>query len=413
MASLHNVSTKRLLALSAAGLLAVTGDVASAELSVASRSAVDAGSVASSTVAVKGPSVGEAATAKAPRLKTRVVARGLDIPWDVAVLPGGDWLITERDRLRLSIRTAPGQTRVLADTPKGFWSSGETGLMSIVADPRVAKNGRFYTCTGFNAAGSPEIRVIAWHLNEAHTAARRVERLLTGIEITGGRHAGCRLRFDPRGALYVGTGDAAVGTNPQNLRSLNGKVLRLNRFTGRPWPTNPWPRAANRHRRYVYTYGHRNVQGLAYRRGDRMWSVEHGTDRDDEVNRLFPGANYGWNPVPRYNESAPMTDFSLPGRQRAARWKSGFPTLATSGATWVRGAEWGAYGGTLAVCALKASKLLFMRFDDAQFRAVRVPAAMNGTFGRLRSVVQTSSGSLLVTTANGGGTDKIIRVSPQ
>ena len=144
-----------------------------------------------------------------------------------------------------------------------------------------------------------------------------------------------------------------------------------------------------------------------------MWSVEHGTDRDDEVNRLFPGANYGWNPVPGYNESAPMTDFSLPGRQRAARWKSGYPTLATSGAVWVRGAEWGAFRGTLAVCALKASKLLFMRFAEGRFRAVNAPAAMNGTFGRLRSVVQTSSGSLLVTTANGGGTDKIIRVTPR
>ena len=145
MASLPKVTTKRLVALTAAGLLAVAGDVASAGLSAASRSAVEVGPVVNFTVAAS-PFRGPPATARAPTLRTRVVARGLDIPWDVAVLPGGDWLITERDRQRISIRTAPGQARVLADTPRGFWSSGETGLMSIVADPRVAKNDRFYTC---------------------------------------------------------------------------------------------------------------------------------------------------------------------------------------------------------------------------------------------------------------------------
>lgn len=343
-----------------------------------------------------------------------MVARGLDIPWDIAVLPTGSWLITERDRERISLRTAPGQRRVLANTPPGFWHAGETGMMSIVADPRVAKNDRFYTCNGFYAGDHPEVRVTAWRLNEARTGVRRLGPLLTGIDITStGRHGGCRLRFDPNGTLYVGTGDAAISTNPQDLKSLNGKVLRLNRFSGKPSPTNPWPNATNRHRRYIYTYGHRNVQGLAFRPGDRMWSVEHGTYRDDEVNRLFPGANYGWDPGPGYDESAPMTDFSLPGKQHGARWKSGDPTIATSGATWVRGRQWGSYRGTLAVCALKASKLVFMRFDGGRFVGARVPAVTNRTYGRLRSVVQTKSGALLVTTANGGGTDKIIKITPR
>jgi aldose sugar dehydrogenase len=351
---------------------------------------------------------------RAPRLHVHVVVRGLDIPWDVAVLPSGAWLITERDRQRILLRMPRGHIRVLAKHPGGFWSSGETGLMSIVADPRVRANSRFYTCTGFYAVDHPEIRVIAWRLNASRTAAHRIGALLSGIDTVSGRHGGCRLRFDPRGAMYVGTGDAAVGTHPQDLHSLNGKVLRLNRFTGRPWPSNPWRHAKNRHKRFIYTYGHRNVQGLAFRPHDRMWSVEHGTYRDDEVNRLLPGANYGWNPVPGYDETKPMTDFSLPGRQRGARWRSGDPTLATSGASWVRRAKWGAYRGTLAVAALKASKLLFMKFDASNRVVwVKVPAALNGTYGRLRSVVQTKSGALLVTTSNGGGTDKILRVVPR
>ena len=96
-----------------------------------------------------------------------------------------------------------------------------------------------------------------------------------------------------------------------------------------------------------------------------LWSVEHGSFRDDEVNRLVPGGDYGWNPVPGYNESVPMTDQSLPGRQQEAAWSSGDPTIATSGATWVRGSQWGSLEGTLAVAVLKDSEMIFLRFDDA------------------------------------------------
>ena len=355
-----------------------------------------------------------AAAATVPTLHTRVVMRNLDIPWDVAVLPRGSWLVTERDRERVLLRRPGGGVRVLARTPAGFWHSNETGLMSVVADPDVATNSRFYLCTGYRSStGRTDIRVVVWRLSADRTRARQVDTLLSGIGITSGRHGGCRLRIDPGGSLWVGTGDAVVGTSPQNLRSLNGKVLRLDRFTGKPWPTNPWIHAASVKRRYVHDYGHRNVQGLAWRPGGGMWAVEHGTDRDDEVNRLRAGGNYGWDPGPAYDESTPMTDYRLPGRQIGARWKSGYPTVATSGAVWVRGNRWGAYRGTLAVCALKASRLLFMKFDDrGRLLWVRTPPALRGTYGRLRSVVQTPAGNLLVTTANGSGNDRIIRVSP-
>ncbi len=340
--------------------------------------------------------------------------RHLDIPWDIAVLPSGSWLVTERDRFRITLRHPDGSRIVLADHPSGFWASGETGMMSIAADPRVIRNDRFYTCNGDVSTGTPEVRVVAWKLSQNRTAAHRVGPLLTGIQATSGRHGGCRIRFDPLGAMWVGTGDAAVGTNPQNLRSLNGKVLRLNRFTGKPWPTNPWPGAKNANRRYIYNYGHRNVQGLAWRPGDTMWNIEHGTDRDDEVNRDVKGGNYGWNPVPGYDESTPMTDYSLPGRQIGARWRSGYPTIATSGGVWVTGERWGGYRGTLAVCALVGERMVLMRFDgDNTLRWTKTPAALDGRYGRLRSVVQTPSGALLVTTANGGGSDVVLRVTPR
>jgi glucose/arabinose dehydrogenase len=341
----------------------------------------------------------------------------LDVPWDIAILPDGSWLVTERDRLRITLRSPDGSRVVVADQPAGFWAAGETGLMSIVADPTFDANRRFYTCSGFTAGGRQDIRVYAWRLSPSENAAHRVGLLLKGIQTTSGRHGGCRLRFDPDGRLYVGTGDSAVGTNPQNLHSLNGKILRMNRFTGKPSVGNPWEHAKNLKKRYIWNYGHRNVQGLAWRPGDVMWTIEHGTDRDDEVNRAVKGGNYGWNPVPGYDESTPMTDYSLPGVQIDAKWRSGYPTIATSGATWVRGKRWGAYRGTLAVCALAGSKLLFMKFGaDNHLVWVKTPGALDGDFGRLRSVVQAPSGALLVTTSNGGGGgggDRIIRVTPR
>lgn len=203
-----------------------------------------------------------------------------------------------------------------------------------------------------------------------------------------------------------------MGANPQNLRSLNGKVLRLNRMTGKPWPKNPWSHAANPKRRYLLTYGHRNVQGLAQRRDGSLWSVEHGSWRDDEVNRLVRRGNYGWHPVPGYNEEVPMTDQSLPGPQQAARWRSGTPTIATSGAAWVHGRRWGPLNGTLAVAALNGSRVVFLKFGPhGALRWTRTPPALR-RFGRLRSVTSLPGGDLLVTTANSTG-DKVLRVSPR
>ncbi|HEY7044918.1 MAG TPA: PQQ-dependent sugar dehydrogenase [Nocardioidaceae bacterium] len=381
------------------------------------RASVDSGVPSATGASALAGVAGHHQRKRLPALRTHVVMPHLDIPWDISVMPSGAWLVTERDRQRILLHLPGGGRRVLSNGPAGIWSSGETGLMSIVHDPRVARNNRFYTCNGWERNGHHDIRVLAWRLNRGRTHARIVDTLVSGIQITSGRHGGCRLRFDRAGALWVGTGDSTVGTNPQNLHSLNGKLLRLNRFSGRPWPTNPWVHAPNRHKRFIFNYGHRNVQGLAVRPGGGIWSVEHGTDRDDEVNRGARGGNFGWNPVPGYDESTPMTDFSLPGRQIGARWRSGFPTLATSGAVWVRGKKWGRYNGTLAVCALKASELLFMKFDrHGRFRWMRTPPAMRGRYGRLRSVALTHNHDLLVTTSNGGGGsggDRVIRVSPR
>jgi glucose/arabinose dehydrogenase len=293
-----------------------------------------------------------------------------------------------------------------------MWASGETGLMGLTLDKGFSTNRRFYTCQGAIANGTPSVRVVAWSMNRTRTHATRLGALVTGIQATSGRHGGCRLLITRSGALLVGTGDAAVGTNPRNLRSLNGKVLRMNRMTGAPWPANPRIGSPYRKTRYVLTWGHRNVQGLAQRADGTLWSVEHGTYRDDEVNRLVADGDYGYNPVPGYNEDVPMTDHGLPGPQRSARWRSGNPTIATSGAAWVKGSAWGSFNGTLAVAALKGNRVVFMKFDSSgTLQWTRTPAVLRN-YGRLRSVTRTANGDLLITTGNGTN-DAILRVHPR
>ena len=339
---------------------------------------------------------------------------GLDIPWDVTFLPSGAMLVTERDRERIWLLPRGGMPRVVAKQPPGMWHNGETGLMGIVVHPRFTQNRLFYTCNGFNAGGVNDIRVVKWRLNDQGTEATLLRPIVTGLPVSSGRHGGCRLRFGRTGALYVGTGDAAVGTNPRDLHSLGGKVLRVRPRSGAGWPTNPFPHATDPDKRRIYTYGHRNVQGLALRPGGRMWSVEHGPDRDDEVNRLVRGGDYGWHPVPGYNESVPMTDHSLAGDQVSARWSSGYPTVATSGATWLSDPRWGNWQGRLAVAALKNSSLRVMHFDRrGALLGVSIPAALEGTYGRLRTAQMGPDGALYVTTSNGGGADRVLRVVPR
>jgi aldose sugar dehydrogenase len=363
-----------------------------------------------------GPPGPEAPAKGFPTLRVTTVAGALDHPWDVKPIGRGRLLLTERDRARLSI-IDDGRRQTVAFPSRKVWVSGETGLMGMAVDPAFGENHRVYTCQGgFLAGGGHDVHVTAWRL---HVADRRVTRLRTlvgHLPTSSGRHGGCRLLITRSGALLVGTGDAAIGTNPRDRTSYGGKTLRLDRFTGEPWPDNRWADAADPVKRYIHTWGHRNVQGLAQRADGTLWSVEHGPDRDDEVNLLRNGADYGWNPVPGYHESVPMTDRSLPGRQVPARWRSGFPTLATSGADWLpttRSSGWGSYRGTLAVAALKASRVLFMRFDaSGHVQWVEVPDVLT-RYGRLRAVTTLPSGDLLVTTDNGGGQDRILRVRPR
>ncbi|SFK33445.1 PQQ-dependent sugar dehydrogenase [Geodermatophilus ruber] len=351
-----------------------------------------------------------------PALEVTELADGLDHPWDVGQAPDGTLLVDERGGGLSAVRPDGTVQEVEADFDDLF-ARGETGLMGLVLDPGFADNRRFYTCQGRRDGGDASIAVVAWTVDPDWRAATRVaDPLLGGIPVNegSGRHGGCRLRFDPTGALLVSTGDNADSRNAQDRGTLAGKVLRIDPATGEPATGNPFAGQDGAAAR-LFTYGHRNVQGLAVRPGSgQVFAAEHGPDRDDEVTLLRPGGNGGFAPHgPGYGEFVPMTDPALPDVMPPT-WASGAPTVAPSGATFLDGDQWQTYDGLLLLGLLRGEGVLALRLaDDGTLQEqFRVPE-LEGAYGRIRTVQQGTDGALYVTTDNGDGTDRLLRVTPR
>jgi glucose/arabinose dehydrogenase len=330
---------------------------------------------------------------------------GLDHPWDLAFAPGG-WLVYTERPGGISAAHDDGSGRRLLLRPPDLFVNSEGGTLGLAVDPGFAGNRRIYVCYSSTA---PDVRVVRYVVNADFTAVTGATPILTGAPVTSGRHAGCRPRFGPDGMLWVGTGDAATGTVPQDLASLGGKVLRID-TNGNAAPGNPALGSGADGR--IWSFGHRNVQGIAFAPGAPAWhgfQVEHGTDRNDEVNRLVAG-NFGWDPVPGYDESQPMTDLTkFPGAVRAS-WSSGYPTIAPSGATFLTGAQWRSWNGALAVAVLKGQQVRVFFPQPNGVLTGDVVTLARGV--RLRSAVEGPDGLLYLATDARPGGDQIWKITP-
>ncbi|MBN1529219.1 MAG: PQQ-dependent sugar dehydrogenase [Thermoleophilaceae bacterium] len=342
-----------------------------------------------------------------PRFTVTPVVTGLTNPWDVG-FASGTMIYTERPG-RISAFVG-GQKRLLA-APADVIRASEAGMMGLAVDPQFAANRYIFTCHASTLGAAPgDVRVVRWRVNDDFTGLTDRTDIITGAPVNPagelGRHSGCRPRFGPDGNLWIGTGDAAIGTAPQSRTSLGGKILRVDR-NGNGVAGNQGGGFDPR----VYSYGHRNTQGIAFRSSDGLAvSVEHGSTQDDELNRLTTG-NFGWNPVPGYNEAVPMTDLAeFPDAVRAL-WRSGTPTIAPSGATFLEGAQWKGWQNALAMAVLKDKKLQLFGLN-AQGGVTGSGVAITDR-GRLRTAVQGPDGNLYISTDNGGTADVILRVVPQ
>ncbi|MEU6269397.1 PQQ-dependent sugar dehydrogenase [Saccharopolyspora shandongensis] len=353
-------------------------------------------------------------------LRVEIVAAGLEHPWDIGFLPDGTALVSQRPgRLALLADHRPGAlVRPVQADLGDVLAEGEGGMMGLLMHPAFADNRRFITCQTHQENGvAVDVRLITWRLSEDGSRADRVGDLLTGLPVNpNGRHSGCGLAVAEDGALLVSTGDTARPAIAQDRGSLGGKVLRMNIDTGAPLSDNPFIASPNPHERLLYTYGHRNPQGVAPRPGGQVFVAEHGPDVDDEINLLRPGGNYGWDPSRggaerSYDESVPMTDLHRFPDAVKAVWSSGDHTEAICAATFLTGPQWDRFDGMLAVTALKGTKLLLFEVrPDGTIDEVAIPPELNDTHGRLRAARQGPDGALYVTTSNGTD-DKVLRIT--
>ena len=340
--------------------------------------------------------------------------------WDLA-FPGGSFppVYTENDSGVLYARESGADVAhplgSVHQFDANFDPDGEGGLMGIAFSPSFngTSDRRAFVCY----STTTDNRVARFDVDFSAPANAMLSNwtpIVTGLPHAN-IHNGCRVRFQPgTGALFVSTGDATTATGPQSTTALAGKVLRID-TDGNPWPGNisgqRW-----------YTRGHRNPQGLAFRPGSNApFSVEHGPDVNDEVNRLVNGADAGWNPnngAGVYDQSQPMTNSSLdPGNTMTPVWQSGGVTVAPSGATFLSGAQWKNWNGALVVACLDGSpdvgqRLLVMHLDAAGNTLTSSPVTALSRSVRLRSAVEGPDGNLYVVTDGVGGAGQIWLIAP-
>jgi len=335
-----------------------------------------------------------------------VVASGLRIPWALAFAPDGRLFFTERPgRLRV-IEAGQLRPQPVAELPVA--AAGEGGLLGLALDPDFGANGYLYVMYTYRQGQALRNRISRLTLKGPQAGDEMV--LLDGI-LGAANHDGGRLKIGPDGKLYATCGDAQQRDLAQARDSLNGKILRLNRDGTIP-ADNPFPGSP------VYSFGHRNPEGLAWQSGTgRLYATEHGPSGEmglcclDELNLIVPGGNYGW-PV--------VTDAPGDPRFLDPVLHSGADTWAPSGAAFYEGEAFPAWRGDLFFGALRGEHLHRLRLGGADGRTVlQEERLFVGQFGRLRDVVLGPDGALYLTTSNQDGRgrpaandDRILRVAP-
>ncbi|MFC5678478.1 PQQ-dependent sugar dehydrogenase [Aeromicrobium endophyticum] len=342
------------------------------------------GTASSATAPTDAPPTGTP-TSAAPVTPTiaSTVASGLAVPWGIAFLPSGDALVSQRDDGTIVRIGADGTVAPLGEVPGARGrAGGEGGLLGLALSPDDDGVLFAYVST------STDNRVVRMTLTGDTLGSP--DAVLTGIPV-GARHHGGRLLFAPDGTLFVSTGDAGNGRLAQDRDSLAGKILRIDQ-DGAPHPDNPF---GNR----TWSYGHRNVEGLAFDAGGRLWATEFGDKSADELNVSRRGQNYGW---PRVEGTG--------GGRGLVDPKVTWPTDEASPAG-IAIVDQVAYVG-----ALQGECLFAVPLDGGS--AGTPVAYFAGDYGRVRSVAAAPDGSVWVTTSNTDGRgdprradDRILRIT--
>jgi glucose/arabinose dehydrogenase len=392
-----------------------------------------------------------AASGAAPNLSHSVVLSKLDSPWDMAFLPNGTMFFTEKC-LGLSVRKPDGAVVKLLGMKdaKGYatgasdlFCEGQAGMAGVAVDPNFSSNRFIYVYSTSSMTAPGTNRVMRMKVNDAITAVSDRTDIVTDIPYKPrasdhpfggpGAHNGGRIRFSPKdGYLYVTTGDTHNGSVPTSPTLIGGKVLRIDR-DGKAAPANGAPAGFDPR---VFTYGHRNPQGLTFRPGTQQpFTAENGPWHSDEVTALVPGGNAGWDPRPNmagrgacpdnYCGYSPNQMGAMDPKQRAAfmpmtdtktypnamkpAWNNDGLSQGMFGATFLSGPQWKGWDGQMIVGLTGigihgtpvGNRLDLLNIAADGGSATRTTVNLPMPAARFRSVVQGPDGNLYVAVDEG------------
>jgi glucose/arabinose dehydrogenase len=293
------------------------------------------------------------------------IATNLDVPWGIAFLPDGSALIAERDSGAIQHMPQPGVVTHLGGVA-GVAARGEGGLLGLAASGQTVFA---YLTT------AQDNRVVTMRFDGS--SPTEPSPILTGIP-AGSIHDGGRIAFGPDGKLYVATGESGNPGLAQDRSSLGGKILRINPDGSIP-PDNPNPASP------VWSFGHRNIQGLAWDSAGRLWVTEYGANRLDELNLIQRDGNYGWPMAEGRSDTPGLIDPMI-------QWPTG--EASPSGLAY--------FGGSLWMACLRGQRLYRIPVGSDGSLADPEPLFV-GQYGRLRTVVAAPDGALWFTTSNRDG----------
>lgn len=314
----------------------------------------------------------------------QVIATNLNVPWDVAFLPSGEMLVMERPGRLMRFGKDKQSYEI-----KGVKETSEGGLLGIAVHPKFPENKWIYLYFTTKIDSILQNRVVRYSLA---TDSLQDEKIVINNIPAGKNHDGGRIAFGPDGYLYVATGDAMVASLAQDTSSLAGKFLRVTDEGAIP-SDNPFKNA-------VYSYGHRNPQGITWDKEGRLWATEHGSLGYDELNIIEKGKNYGW-PIIEGDEARE-------GMERPIFHSGKDETWAPSGVAYL--------DGSIFFSGLRSQSLYEVKTKEVGKASFRVH--FREDFGRIRAVVVGPDGFLYFSTSNTDGRgdpsaddDKIYRIS--
>ena len=335
-----------------------------------------------------------------------VIAQDLYVPWSLVLTSADRLIVSERNGNLRIIDKGVLQKEPLATFAVS--QGGEEGLMGLALDPDYTDNKKMYACLASGSRNALVDKVISFIDNGNAISDEKI--LIDGIPAAT-NHAGCRLLFMPDKTLLITTGDSTKREIAQDLKSLGGKILRINRDGNIP-ADNPFPNSP------VWSYGHRNPQGLAWDgEHEILWETEHGPSvfdgpaGGDEINIIEKAKNYGW-PLIHHKQKkegliSPLLEFT--------------PAVAPSGMLFYTSKLFPQFTNQLFFAALKGEGLFKLSIDPKDPKRITAFTKMTDiAVGRIRDVVQAPDGSIYFATSNRDGRgklrandDKIYRLSPK